>query len=50
MIAKIISVDRRLSFGGITIMANEPRSGVETHFARLNGELLQMEKVERERR
>ena len=33
------SVDRWLSFGGITIITNEPRSGIEPHFARLNGEL-----------
>ena len=39
-----------LSFGGITIITNEPRSGIEPHFARLNRELLQTEKVEREGR
>ena len=35
-----LSVEKWLSFGGITIITNESRSGVEPHFVRLNGELL----------
>ena len=32
-------MDRWLSFAGITIISNEPRSGLEPHFVRLNGKL-----------
>ena len=35
-----LSVDRRLSFGGITIITNEPRPAIEPHFARENKKLL----------
>ena len=40
-------MDRWLNFGGITILTNEPTSGIEPHFTRINGELLQIEKGEK---
>ena len=43
-------MDRWLSFGGITIITNEPGPGIEPHFARLNVKLLCTEKGEREGR
>ena len=42
------SVDRWLSFGGITIITNEPGPGIELHFARLNLEIIVHRKGERE--
>ena len=38
------SVDRWLSFGDIITITNEPGPGIESHFARLKGELLYTEK------